>query len=75
MWALLKLLSGKIGTAAENIVAMANDLEAKQDWSGAEKAAALKSSLKSIAVSTGKEVATETIHLAIETAVNIVKGK
>mgnify|MGYP003395238556 CR=1 FL=1 len=75
MWALLKLLASKIGTAAENIVAMANDLEAKKDWTGSEKASALKASLKSIAISTGKEATTETVHLAIETAVNIIKGK
>lgn len=74
LWALLQVLAERIGPAAENIVAMVNNLEST-NLSGNEKAAKLYEQLKNANAIHGKNVANTILKLAGEVAVNIVKGK
>lgn len=74
LWALLHVLAERIGPAAENILAMVNNLETT-GLPGKEKAAKLYEQLKNATVIHRKNVADTILKLAGEVAVNIVKGK
>jgi hypothetical protein len=72
--AFLNHLVAQIGTTAQSVVAMANDLDARSDITGVEKAAILSSQLKSLAITKGKEVPNHIIDLTRQAAVTVLRG-
>lgn len=72
--AFLNHLVDRVGVTATAVVAMANDLNADKSLSGSAKAKKLASQLRTLAVSTGKEIPDSLINLIVETAVSILKS-
>ena len=71
--AFLDHLTARIGTTAAQIVGMVTDLD-RENLTGEEKAKKLLGQLKTIAITNGKELATNDAKLAIEVAVKVARG-